>query len=155
MNIKIITEKAAIEIIDTREPLGLFIVHYAERNVYTGMDNSVGEAFVGEFKTIEECIAWLREEEYCGNINEVEIYKKALEKWGHDLQKVVAIEEMSELTKELSKNMRGKNNRIEIAEEIADVEIMLAQMKILFSIQEGVKKHKQYKIKRLEEKLKL
>ena len=40
-------------------------------------------------------------------------------------------EEMAELQKELCKNARGKDNRAEIAEEIADVHIMLDQMEIL------------------------
>lgn len=162
MDIKIITDEESIEIISTREPLGLFIVPY--EGVIVGMDNSTGHANVEEFETVEECIAWLKDEEHYGDINEVEIYKEALEKWGPDLQKVVAIEEISELITELnkdlaglikmlSKNIRGQNNRLEIAEEIADVEIMLAQMKILFNIHEGVARHKKYKIKRLEERL--
>lgn len=81
-----------------------------------------------------------------------EIYIQALRNWGY-LQKVVAIEEMTELQKELSKNMRGEENELYIAEEIADVEIMLEQMKILFNIDEDVEEMKEYKIKRLAEGL--
>ncbi|MSS42447.1 hypothetical protein FYJ27_01675 [Anaerosalibacter bizertensis] len=81
-----------------------------------------------------------------------EIYIQALRNWGY-LQKVVAIEEMTELQKELSKNMRGEENELYIAEEIADVEIMLEQMKILFNIDEDVEEMKEYKIKRLAERL--
>ena len=40
---------------------------------------------------------------------------------------MVAIEEMSELTKELCKNGRGQENTNHIAEEIADVESSSAQ----------------------------
>ncbi|MBC8589348.1 hypothetical protein H8707_14105 [Tissierellaceae bacterium BX21] len=86
---------------------------------------------------------------------EKEIYKRALDKWGTELQIVMVFEEVAELQKELSKCLRGKDNRLEIAEEIADVEIMLAQMKILFGIHEAVERHKEYKIKRLEERLNL
>ena len=40
----------------------------------------------------------------------------------------IFFEEMSELQKELCKHDRGKDNREAIAEEIADVQIMLEQM---------------------------
>lgn len=83
---------------------------------------------------------------------EKEIYRQAIDKWEW-LQKIVAIEEMSELQKELSKNLRGKDNRENIAEEIADVEIMLEQMKMLYDIEDDVKVWKHRKLKRLEEKV--
>lgn len=82
------------------------------------------------------------------------VYKQALGKWGKIPQVIMLFEEMAELQKELSKNLRGKENRVEIAEEIADVEIMLGQMKLLFNIEEGVERHKQLKLQRLEERLK-
>lgn len=47
-------------------------------------------------------------------------------KYGGDIQKVILIEEMSELTKELSKKMRGKANRAHIIEEMAHVLISLS-----------------------------
>lgn len=46
----------------------------------------------------------------------------------------MVIEEMSELTKEICKHKRGKQNRKEIVEEIADVEIMIEQLIIMFDI---------------------
>lgn len=55
----------------------------------------------------------------------------ALELWGGKAQTLMVFEEMSELQKELCKHARGKDNRKEIAEEIADVRIMLDQMCIL------------------------
>lgn len=96
---------------------------------------------------------YIRKSEGDGGMNEKEIYRQALEKWGEVAQIVMVFEEMAELQKELSKNLRGKENRIEIVEEIADVEIMLAQMKLLFNIEEGVRRHKTLKLKRLEERL--
>lgn len=59
------------------------------------------------------------------------VYEYALHHYGGELQTMVCIEEMSELTKELCKHARGESNVDAIAEEIADVEIMLAQMKML------------------------
>ena len=81
-------------------------------------------------------------------------YEKAINQWGINAQITMVFEEMAELQKELCKNLRGKDNRIKIAEEIADVEIMLDQMKQYFDIEEGVKRYKQVKLKRLEVRLK-
>lgn len=60
------------------------------------------------------------------------IYKRAILKFGQQSQVNVAIEEMSELTKELCKLNRGRNNADHILEEIADVYIMLHQMTLIF-----------------------
>lgn len=82
-----------------------------------------------------------------------EIYRQAIGKWGKAAQVTMVFEEMSELQKELCKNLRGKENGIEIAEEIADVEIMLEQMKLLFDIEEAVKRHKIIKVSRLKDRI--
>ena len=59
-------------------------------------------------------------------------YVEAVRAYGKQSQLVMAMEEMSELTKELSKNLRGADNFKALAEEIADVEIMLEQLKVIF-----------------------
>lgn len=55
---------------------------------------------------------------------------------GKDSQINMVIEEMSELTKELLKDKRGKNNRNEIVEELADVLFTLNYVKIAFDIKQ-------------------
>lgn len=66
----------------------------------------------------------------------------------------MALEEMSELQKEICKNWRGKDNYDEIAEEIADVEIMLDQLKMIYGISERqVLKFRNDKVIRLKERL--
>ena len=77
----------------------------------------------------------------------------ALRTFGIESQVVVAIEEMSELQKELCKMLRSKTNVDHIAEEIADVEIMLAQMVEAFGISLTVDAWKEYKLHRLESRL--
>ena len=62
------------------------------------------------------------------------VIQKAIDTYGADLQKQVAIEEMAELTKEICKDFRGKGNREHILEEIADVKIMLSQLLIMYDI---------------------
>lgn len=86
-------------------------------------------------------------------IDERKIYRQALEKYGAESQMFMMFEEMAELQKEICKYKRGKINFHRIAEEIADVEIMIEQMKLLFGIKEVVERHKQLKLERLEERL--
>lgn len=64
-----------------------------------------------------------------------QVLEKAIEVYGKDLQKQVAIEEMAELTKEICKDFRGKGNREHIIEEMADVCIMLDQLMIIYDIE--------------------
>ena len=82
-------------------------------------------------------------------MDEQKIYRAALAAWGADAQTLMVFEEMSELQKELCKAARGKDNTEQIAEEIADVEIMLEQMKVLHRCAEAVAAYQQSKLRRL------
>lgn len=77
----------------------------------------------------------------------------ALELWGPEAQTVMVFEEMSELQKELCKHARGKDNREAIAEEIADVRIMLEQMCILHNCDELAAEYEEKKLERLRERI--
>ncbi len=82
------------------------------------------------------------------------VLEKAIEVYGADLQKQVAIEEMSELIKEICKGFRGKDNRDNILEEIADVKIMLSQLLIMYDIKVWELNDKMIsKLDRLEKRL--
>lgn len=64
-----------------------------------------------------------------------EIIKEIAKKYGKDKQVLQTVEEMSELTKELIKNInRNTENEKEIILEIADVQIMLCQISYLYKI---------------------
>ena len=78
---------------------------------------------------------------------------KAIDTYGRDAQLKMVLEEMSELQKEICKFWRGKDNSDAIAEETADLEIMLAQLKIIFGIESEVEKHRRIKLKRLAVRL--
>ena len=82
-------------------------------------------------------------------MDEQRIYRVALATWGADAQTLMVFEEMAELQKELCKAARGKDNREQIAEEIADVEIMLEQMKVLHRCAEAVAAYRESKLRRL------
>jgi NTP pyrophosphatase (non-canonical NTP hydrolase) len=60
--------------------------------------------------------------------------EKAIEVYGKDMQLNVAIEEFSELIKEICKHKRGEDNRDNIIEEMADCRIMIEQLMIIFEI---------------------
>lgn len=79
-----------------------------------------------------------------------ETYKKLREQNGDSAQLVVAIEELSELIKEITKCLRNKGNIDHLAEEVADVEIMVEQVKLIFNVQDKVEAARQIKLQRLE-----
>ena len=82
-----------------------------------------------------------------------ELYTQLLRLYG-DKQIIIAIEELSELQKELCKFLRGKSNYDNMVEEIADVEIMIEQMKIYFNIlNKDLERMKEHKIERTKERL--
>ena len=88
------------------------------------------------------------------NNKQVEIYDRALAKYGKNGQMLIALEEMSELTKELVKNMRGRDNIAEITEELADVYVTLEHIKRIIGIADAaVYKIAHEKIDRLEQRL--
>lgn len=80
-------------------------------------------------------------------------YNAALRKWGVDAQVMMVIEEMSELTKEICKIGRGKHDWEALADEIADVTIMLEQLRLIYGLNEKVCEHMDMKIQRLQERL--
>ena len=77
----------------------------------------------------------------------------ALSTYGAQAQTMMVMEEMAELQKELCKHARGKENRAQIAEEIADVQIMLEQMELLHDCEGLVAGFKAQKLDRLEKRL--
>ena len=81
------------------------------------------------------------------------VYEAALNKWGEKLQATVAIEEMAEVQKEITKMLRGKLDREHMAEEIADATIMLEQMRQMLNINDSVCSWMDYKIAALKRKV--
>lgn len=82
------------------------------------------------------------------------IEQRVIEKYGKEKQTVIAMEEMAELTKELSKSLRGADNRQQILEEVADVEICLSEIRLMHNIQlNELAAMMDEKLKRTEERL--
>lgn len=80
-----------------------------------------------------------------------EVLKKAISLYGDEAQENQCIEEMAELIQAINKKHRGKAHNI--PEEIADVEIMLEQLKIINCCRADVNTIKTEKIMRLSERL--
>jgi hypothetical protein len=55
--IKKINSKQALEILEKKEPRGLF--YYKLGRIYLGIDNSLGYAWTKRFKKLKLCKKWL------------------------------------------------------------------------------------------------
>ena len=81
----------------------------------------------------------------------IEILEKAIRHYGRQHQQVKAAEELSELQVAILKCLDGRCNLNNIKEEIADVEIMLEQLKKIYAINpEELKTIKAAKLLRLK-----
>jgi NTP pyrophosphatase (non-canonical NTP hydrolase) len=90
------------------------------------------------------------------------VFQKAIKLYGKDEQMRMAQEECAELIQAVNKIHRAENNSNvkeygkacdNIIEEIADVEIMCAQLRIIMNNSAAVNAVKVSKIKRLEERM--
>lgn len=97
------------------------------------------------------------------------ILEKAIEKYGIRAQEDMFIEESAELIKAVLKFRRLETKTLQnlnedytaemkvlmdnITEEIADVEITIAQLKIMFDCEKDVEEQKEYKLNRLKERM--
>lgn len=92
-------------------------------------------------------------------MDERKVYADALDTWGAEAQTKMLFEEIGELMQAVCKAGRVTNweQRMEvwhnIAEEIADVSIMLGQMALLFDVEDAVEVQKREKIERLMKRL--
>ena len=77
---------------------------------------------------------------------------QAIQQFGFDKQALVAVEELSELQKEILKNVNRKQiNRHNIKEELVDVLIMLRQLVLIYDFMpEELNKIAMEKMKRLK-----
>lgn len=84
---------------------------------------------------------------------EMYIFEKALAHYGPEEQIKMLYEEMAELQLAVCKHGRGADNLDNIAEEIADVGIMLDQMRLLFNVGPMSEVKRSDKVARLAERM--
>lgn len=85
---------------------------------------------------------------------EIKVYdllKAAISTYGAEAQEQVAMEECAELIQAISHKHRGRPHNI--AEEIADVDIMLAQLRIINNCEDEVSRYIDEKLRRLIRRL--
>ena len=84
----------------------------------------------------------------------IDTYKKAIKTYGEKAQKLMAIEEMSELTKEICKDFRGQLDREHLIEEMADVTITIYQLLMMYEISDKeIQQMCERKMERLKERM--
>lgn len=116
-------------------------------NAYFGRDGGVRPAL---YLKSDISVSLDGNDESTIEVSEEELYKAAVQKFGERAQILVAIEEMSELTKALLKYIRHEDfnqgdydDIVEsIAEERADVSIMLNQLAVIFGKNEDAETEK-------------
>ena len=89
-------------------------------------------------------------------LNELQksVIENALDKWGSMSELVVTIEELSELQKEVTKQIRNEGKMENLVEEMADVYIVMEYLKLIFAINdEDIKTEIAFKIGRLMSRL--
>lgn len=86
-------------------------------------------------------------------VERAQVYAQALDSFGTSAQLVVAIEELSEIQKEIGKALRGQVNLPHLAEEIADATIMLEQIRLIFDINDEVCDMMDAKVERLQQRI--
>lgn len=93
-------------------------------------------------KRSEDNVPEVKQKMSTENLKEENLYQKAASLWGFEFQTRMMIEEMAELTTALCHISRNRGSIEAVMEEIADVEIVLNQMKIIFPSIEAIKKKK-------------
>lgn len=81
------------------------------------------------------------------------IIQRAVDCYGPDNQIIKAIEEMSELQHALARNLIGDHNLEEVAEEMADVQIMLEQLLEIYDNKDLIRYFTIEKLKRLRDRI--
>jgi len=83
-----------------------------------------------------------------------DLYKAAIEKWGVVSQVEMAVEECSELIQAIQKVKRSNTieTNMHVCEEIADVEIMIEQLRYIFDV-DLIDQFKSEKLERLEKRI--
>jgi len=79
----------------------------------------------------------------------IELYKKTLEKWGTSGQYDQMVEECAELIAAIKHFQRGKIDKQDVIDELADVTLMLGQLTWMFG-EEQVNKTVEKKLQKLE-----
>lgn len=82
-----------------------------------------------------------------------DLFQSALDTFGAEAQTKKLFEEIGEFMEALCKCQDGRDKTSHLAEEIADVHIMLDQMAVMFDCSAEMERMKRYKLRRLEQRI--
>lgn len=87
------------------------------------------------------------------NKTEEMVFRAALDTWGVEAQMKKMVEELGELIVAAAKTLNQADNAGNLTEEMADVEIMLEQIKLVFNTQAAIREWREMKLERLAGRL--
>ncbi len=86
-------------------------------------------------------------------INEIDVCRQAIHKYGISRQLAKAAEEFSEAAAAISRFLAGEGEYTEIIGEVADVEVMCLQMRLIYGV-DDIEQARAEKVARLHGRLK-
>lgn len=89
-------------------------------------------------------------------VKKTSIHAKAIDRWGEDIQMVVAVEECSELIKAITKIQREGATRgrlLDLVDEMADVQLSINCLAQMFDVKDDLKTRLKEKYVRLEDRI--
>ena len=81
--------------------------------------------------------------------DDLKLLREAIAAFGREHQLMKTVEELGELSSALCRHMENEGSRLHVAEEMADVEIMLEQLKMMLHNEDMVASFRRLKLNRL------
>jgi len=81
------------------------------------------------------------------------IYEAALQQWGPENQMNKFDEELGEFLAEYGRMRNGTGNYVKFADELADLSIMLEQLRMIYCVNDLVCEHMDMKVRRLQNRI--
>ena len=91
--------------------------------------------------------------EHVSTYERKKIYHEAVEKYGEECQLNKFSEELGEFLAEYGRLRNGANNLAAFAEELADLTIMLEQLRMIYGVDDEVSEQMDYKVRRLHSRI--
>ena len=81
------------------------------------------------------------------------MFREAIDRWGVDMQRMMVVEEVGEFLVDFARLGRGRVGVDKLAEEVADVRVMLAQVEEMYGLEAEVDYWVDIKLRRLRDRL--
>lgn len=128
----------------------------ARRDALEGALRDLHDASVGSPEWIEamhEAWKMLQGDPADYAVDRKQILHDAIRQWGAGAQITKAVEELAELIQAITKHLNSQGALGNVAEEIADVRLMLEQLELIHDLRSAVAGWERKKLKRLDHRL--